>query len=212
MEYYQTKFQIVEINATFYRFFKDQVFINWRLKAKKNFKYIIKVNRTITHIKYLKNCKRLIKKFCRSVALLEDKLALILLQLPPKMPYDLERLKKALLSFDDPTKVVVEFRDEKWYTPEVKALLKEIGCIFCAADSPKIKLLNWVTSDIAYIRLHGRKTWFNYNYSTKELTEIAAFVKKLAKNKVKHIYILFNNDYFTYAVKNAAKLEKMLGL
>src|SRR5579872_7068144 len=123
-DYYQSHFPIVELNATFYRFFSDKAFIHWREQAKDDFKYIIKVNRTITHINYLKNSKRLIRLFCRKAALLEDKLALILLQLPPRMPYDLPLLKKTILSFDDPKKIVVEFRDKKWLTPETKALLK----------------------------------------------------------------------------------------
>ncbi|MBV9575698.1 MAG: DUF72 domain-containing protein [Gammaproteobacteria bacterium] len=81
--FYQTKFSIVEINATFYRYFNAKVFKAWRAKAKNKFKYIIKVNRYITHVKHLKNSKQSIRKFNNLVDLLGNKLALILLQLPP---------------------------------------------------------------------------------------------------------------------------------
>lgn len=210
LSFYQKTFKIVEINATFYRLFADSVFEKWRLQAKKDFKYIIKVPRIITHRKYLLNCKRMIKKFCRSVSLLDNKLALVLLQLPPNMPYDVKRLKNAILCFDHPKKVVVEFRNEKWYTDEVREMLQEIGCVFCAADSPKTRLCSWVTSKTAYIRLHGRKKWFDYKYSKNELREIADFAQEIKKKGAKKIYILFNNDYYAYAIKNATDLNKML--
>lgn len=126
------------------------------------------------------------------------------------MPYDLPRLEKALLSFDNPKKIVVEFRNEKWLTPETKQLFTKLGCIFCIADSPKSKMVAWVTANTAYIRLHGKKQWFNYNYKKSELDEIAQFVKKLTKMGAKKVYILFNNDYYAYAIKNAVYLNKIL--
>ena len=212
LAFYTTKFPIVEINATFYRLFGANVFKNWHEKAKGKFKYIVKVNRYITHRKYLKNSKTAIKKFCRSTALLKNKQALMLLQLPPSMPYDLERLQKALMSFDNPKKVVVEFRHRKWLTLETKQLLKKMGCVFCAADSPQTELVAWVTAKTAYIRLHGRKKWFDYNYTKTELGEIARFARKLAKQGANKIYILFNNDYYCYAVKNAIYLNSLLNV
>ena len=210
LEYYENHFDIVELNATFYRLFEKKVFVTWRKRARKNFKYIVKVNRYITHIKHLKNCRAAIKKFLRRVAVLEDKLAMMLLQLPPNMPYDIKRLRSALLAFDDPSKVIVEFRDKKWFTDEVQDLLTELNVTFCIADSPTIDLINCVTSKTAYIRMHGRTIWFNYNYSKAELQEVARFARKLAKQGTNKIYIMFNNDYYAYAVRNAQYLQSLL--
>lgn len=208
--YYSSIFNAIELNATFYRFFPKKIYKKWRDQAPKDFRYIMKVHRLITHRKYLLHSKSLIKKFCRLAAMLEDKLGLILLQIAPSTPYDPERLKKALLAFDDPKKIVVEFRHPKWLTPEIKKLLTDLGCVFCNADSPKIKLVDWITSDIAYIRLHGRKEWYDYDYSKRELKQIANFARTLAKNGAKKIYIFFNNDYEAYAVNNALYLRKLL--
>lgn len=208
--YYASHFNAIELNATFYRFFSRKVYKTWHDQAPNGFCYVTKVHRLITHRKYLINCKTLIKKFCRNSALLDDKLGLILLQIAPHTAYDLARLKKALMAFDDPKKVVVEFRDPKWLTKETQDLLTNLGCIFCCADSPKMKLLDWVTSDIAYIRLHGRKNWYDYNYSKKELREIADFAKKIAKKGAKKVFIFFNNDYEAYAIQNALYLQELL--
>lgn len=211
LNFYMQYFPVVEINSTFYRSFKNEVFLGWRNKAKGKFKYVIKVGRTITHVKYLKDSKELIKKVCRSVALLENKLALLLLQLPSRMPYNISRLEEVLSYFDNPKKVVVEFRNKKWLTAEVKNLLQKKGSIFCIADSPAISLINWVTAKTAYIRLHGRRKWFNYNYSKKQLTEIANFARGLERQGARKIFILFNNDYCAYATKNAKALRELLG-
>ncbi|MBV9575697.1 MAG: DUF72 domain-containing protein [Gammaproteobacteria bacterium] len=126
------------------------------------------------------------------------------------MPYNLARLESAILAFKYPKKVVVEFRNKKWLTPETKNLLKKLGCIFCITDSPEMNLIDWTTSSTAYIRLHGKKRWYNYQYSKAEIKAIAKFAQNLTKNKVTKIYILFNNDYYSYAIKNAIYLKELL--
>ena len=89
-------------------------------------------------------------------------------------------------------------------------MLEEVGSVFCTADSPKTELMDWVTSNAAYIRLHGRKKWYSYNYSNKELGDIAALAKNIARRGAGKIYIFFNNDFKGYAPKNALKLREML--
>jgi uncharacterized protein YecE (DUF72 family) len=109
-EYYTTLFSTVEINATFYRFFKDQTYYKWRDTSPDDFVYVLKAPKLITHRKYLLEAEREIKEFYRSVSLLEEKFGLVLLQLAPQTPYDPERLYKALHAFSNPSKIAVEFR------------------------------------------------------------------------------------------------------
>jgi uncharacterized protein YecE (DUF72 family) len=104
----------------------------------------------------------------------------------------------------------VEFRHQQWFTEEIKGLLKEVSSIFCIADSPKTKLMDWVTSNVAYIRLHGRTSWYAYEYSFQELREIAEFVENVVKPGVTTVYIFFNNDFEGHAPKNALSLSEML--
>lgn len=209
-EYYAKKFATVEVNATFYRTFKEQTYHKWRERAPGEFSYVLKAPRFITHRKHLIDAKEQIKNFWRSAALLEDKLGLILLQLAPGTAYDPDRLKQALLTFGDPGKVAVEFRHKKWLTEEIRDLLKETGAVFCTADSPKSELMDWLTSEAAYLRLHGRKQWYAYEYSLSELQEIAALAKRMAKLGAKKVYIFFNNDIKAYAPRNALALLEML--
>lgn len=171
---------------------------------------MLKAPRFITHRKHLKEAEEQIESFWRSAALLEDTLGLILLQLAPSTAYDPDRLKQALLTFGDSRKVAVEFRHKKWLTEEIRDLLKETGAVFCTADSPESELMDWVTSDSAYIRLHGREQWYAYDYSLQELREIAALAKSMARLGAQKIYIFFNNDVNGYAPRNALMLLEML--
>ena len=70
--------------------------------------------------------------------------------------------------------------------------------------------MNWATSEIAYIRLHGRRKWYAYNYSTPELREIIDLTKTLEQLGVNTFYIFFNNDFDGYAPKNALSILEML--
>lgn len=209
-EYYAEKFPAVEVNATFYRTFKDQTYQKWYDQAPDNFKYVFKAPRLITHQKYLKDVDGVIKSFWKSASIVKEKFGLILLQLAPKTPYDPELLKNALLTFGDPHKLAIEFRNEQWFTEEIKDMIKEVGAIFCAVDSPKIQLMDWVTSDTAYLRLHGRKKWYSHNYSDEELAEVENLINSMKKSGAKQFFIFFNNDFEGFAPKNAFDLLKIL--
>jgi uncharacterized protein YecE (DUF72 family) len=210
LEYYASQFSTVEINATFYGTFKDQTYQNWRKRVPPDFSYVLKAPRLITHRKYLLEAEEQIKTFWNSVLNLEEKLGLILLQVAPDTPYDLERLERALLAFPDPQKVAVEFRSKIWQTGETFNLLTCLGAVYCSADAPGYELVDWLTSKTGYIRLHGRHSWYSYNYSEDELQEIARFARQLGAQGAQRIYIFFNNDYHANAPHNARRLAEIL--
>ena len=91
-------------------------------------------------------------------------------------------------------------------------------------DEPKLPRLmpfmNKVTSDTAYLRLHGRnpdwfnaplETRYNYLYSDKELEEFIPEIDKMDKSS-KKTFIFFNNCHAGSAAKNAVKLKQLLGM
>ncbi len=208
--YYASQFSAVEVNATFYRTFKDQTYHNWRECAPQGFGYVLKAPRMITHRKYLLNVSADIHAFYQSCTLLQDKFEMILLQVAPNMPYDLQHLRAALSAFPDPTRVAVEFRRSEWHNPDVMALLRTVGATICNVDSPQQKLTDNLTSNRAYLRLHGRKRWYASNYSDDELNEIAELARNLVQKGADRVYIFFNNDYEGYAPANARALQATL--
>ncbi len=209
-DYYASQFNSVEINATFYRTFKDQTYQKWKERAPSGFGYVLKAPRLITHRKFLLEVDELVRAFYRSCSLLDEKFELILLQVAPQTPCDLPRLRQALLAFPDPGKVAVEFRRREWLSSATLNLLGNIGAAICNVDSPQQKITDYLTCDKAYLRLHGRKHWYSYNYSEDELRELADLAKELVRRGAKKIYIFFNNDFEGYAPANALAIQRML--
>jgi len=209
-DFYAERFNAVEINATFYRAFQDQTYLNWKACAPQGFGYVLKAPKTITHRKLLKDVDADIQTFCQSAALLEDTFEMILLQIAPNQPYDLGLLKQALQAFIDPTRVAVEFRNACWFNQETEHLLSSIGAAFCNADSPRQKLTNILTSERAYLRLHGQKNWYSSDYSDEDLARIAELAHGLVARGAKRVYIFFNNDFGGYAPVNALGLQQLL--
>ncbi len=211
-DFYTSQFNSVEINATFYRTFKDQTYQKWKERSPKGFGYVLKAPRLITHRKFLLDSEELLRAFYHSCTLLEEKFELILLQVAPQTPYDPGRLHQALAAFPDPGKVAVEFRRPEWYSQEILGMLREVGSTLCNVDSPRQPLTDHLTSEKAYIRLHGREHWYSYNYNEAELDEIAALAKNLAHRGAGRVYIYFNNDFESYAPHNALALQRRLWL
>ena len=211
LKFYSSNFNCVEINATFYRSFKDQTYLKWYNEVPENFRYILKAPRTVTHLQLLKNINEDLMRFWGSAQLLTNKLGLILLQLSPHQPYELNLLRQTLAQFDQPEKIAVEFRDAKWLTAETKSILEEYNSIFCNAESPKIPLIQWkATSNTNYFRLHGRKKWYAYKYSKNELKEIANIIKQLSNHKTDLTYVIFNNTMSGDAPWNALEMMELL--
>jgi uncharacterized protein YecE (DUF72 family) len=211
-EYYVGLFQSVEINATFYRPFAESTYLKWRNQAPPGFRYVLKAPKQVTHANLLRDVEQELDSFWRSATLLGDRLGGVLLQVAPAMPYDLGRLRAALLAFGDPARVAVEFRAEAWDQPEVRALLEETGSALVSVDSPQTRPGEWVTGKMAYLRCHGRRRWYADNYSDDELAEFAALAQRMAERGAQEIYIFFNNDLGGYAPHNAQTLQKLMGV
>jgi uncharacterized protein YecE (DUF72 family) len=209
LDYYAAHFPTVEVNATFYRSFAGSTYEKWRDRAPAGFCYVFKAPRLITHRKYLKDTDDDIRRFWAAASLAGDRLGMVLLQLAPSMPYELERLRRALVAFPDPTRVAVEFRSERWQTEEAFGILHKAGATYCTADSPESTLTDRLTSHTGYIRLHGRRRWYDDNYTAQELREIAHLIQRLGKHGARTVYVFFNNDPHGYAPANAQALMSM---
>ncbi|MBP1694767.1 MAG: hypothetical protein H6Q37_2650, partial [Chloroflexi bacterium] len=117
----------------------------------------------------------------------------------------------ALLAFDDPHKVAIEFRRAEWLNEATFDLLKSLGATFCSADAPGSHLSETLTSKTAYLRLHGRTHWYSHDYSEAELNEVADLARRLGEQGAQRVYIFFNNDFEAHAPYNALALCNILG-
>ncbi len=210
LDYYAANLNSVEVNATFYSWFKDQTYTKWREQTPPSFNFVLKAPRLITHIKHLLDVDEPIETFWSSASFLGPKFDLVLLQIAPDTPYDPGRLQRTLAAFKEPAKVAVEFRSDLWLNKEIYTLLEKAGAVYCNPDSPQSVLKGTLTSSTGYIRLHGRQQWYAYDYSDDELRKIAGVAKDMVQRGAKKVYIYFNNDLQGFAPKNAMALSKML--
>ena len=210
LQYYIKFFNSVELNVSFYRLPAKKTFENWNKRTPKNFYFIAKGSRFITHIKRLKDCKEYLALFFANLIGLKDKLACVLWQLPPGLKKDKVRLESFLKLLKDKrslkTKHAFEFRHVTWFDNQIYDLLKEYNFCLCIADSDFWPCVKELTANFIYLRFHGRGGLYSGNYSNKELEEWAYF----AKGTKRDIFTFFNNDAYGYAVKNALRFRELL--
>ncbi len=206
-KYYSKVFNTVEINSTFYHFPKSSSVKKWYKEAPENFKFTLKVHKSITHLKRFKDVKEELNKFYETSSLLEEKLGCLLFQMPPSFKYSKENIKLIVENLNKDFKNVVEFRHTSWWNEEVYKTLRENKIIFCSVSAPKLPDNIIKTSYDIYIRFHGKDKWYKYNYSDEEIRNYAEKIKNL---KCKNLYSYFNNDFNAYAPFNALKLKKFL--
>ncbi len=115
----------------------------------------------------------------------------------------------------EPNTLLVEFRHASWFEQEGRArtlsFLKENGMSLVIVDAPKLEskvvipTVVELTSEIAYLRLHGRNaaTWnhrggsaadrFDYLYTREELAEWIEPLRELG-GRARQLFAVFNNN------------------
>lgn len=211
-EYYCQYFKTVELNVSFYRLPRKEVFAGWRRRAGPpagGFVFSVKGSRFITHIKKLKNCQEPVKRFFEAASGLSGGSAnVILWQLPPRFKANPERLIKFLKILPKNWHHAFEFRNSTWLTVKVYELLQKYNAAVVFQDSPGWPITEEITADFVYLRFHGKINLYSSCYTEKELREWAEKIKKWTKTGL-DVYAYFNNDALGYAIENAQTLKKL---
>lgn len=210
LEYYSEHFKTLELNSTFYRLFPEKTFFNWKKRVPDNFVFSFKANQRITHFRRLNIDDEIWQWFYQRVCLLENKLGVILFQLPPSMRKDEEKLLRFLKRFKAQTRFAFEFRHSSWFDNEIFRIMKAFNCSFVFHDAQKWAQPPFeITADFAYIRLHGVEEAYNYCYSQDQLKQWAERINRWLKQGL-DVFAYFNNDVDCFAVKNAKELLELL--
>jgi uncharacterized protein YecE (DUF72 family) len=174
LSFYAQHFDTTEINNTFYRLPTPKLTEGWYAEVPTNFLFTLKVSQKITHIRRLREVDDEMDFFLRSAASLKEKLGTILVQLPPNMKKDAERLGIFLEKFAARGRLAFEFRHDSWFSDDVYDLLKShnsaLGVVEKeegeGADAPRE-----VTGPFVYIRLRKGE------YSGSELRDWARWIR-----------------------------------
>ncbi len=224
-DYYASNFNFVEINSTYYHMPGLRLFESLNKKTSEEFKFSVKLYKGFTHEG--KGSRLEAEKFVYSLmpVIESNKMMCILAQFPYSFHYNqenMELLKKLREWFTD-LQISVEFRGQDWIRQDVMTFLKKENLGFVCVDEPKIrgliKNVISVTSDVAYLRLHGRNAgkWYgsegneryNYLYTWDELYEWVPRIKELEKRS-RFMMISFNNHPMGKAIQNARMMAELL--
>ena len=207
LERYAARFPAVEINSSFHRPHRLSTWERWRDSVPPHFRFSVKLPKTITHQAKLVDCKELVAEFLEQAHQLGDKLAVLLVQLPPKLEFE-----RAVASafFEDLRKrsaarIVCEPRNASWLTHEGDEMLAGLEVARVAAD-PAIceaaaRPRGW--PGLRYWRLHGSPVIYRSSYADR--------IPKLAeKLEGEAVWCIFDNTASSAATGDALALSAAL--
>jgi uncharacterized protein YecE (DUF72 family) len=135
LSYYSGRLPAVEINNTFYRMPKASMLEGWRDAVGDDFRFVLKVSQRITHRQRLVDCGDSVRYLLETSAVLGEKRGPFLVQLPPFLRKDAERLRGFLAVWPRDVPAAFEFRHRSWFDDEVLAVLRDAGMALCVADT-----------------------------------------------------------------------------
>ncbi len=215
LQFYAQHFRTVELNVSFYRLPKLEYLKRWAEITPDDFHFVAKLNRAVTHYAKLKNCEaQLRSNKVIADGLGDNKLKVVLVQLPPSLHFDdallgdfLELTKSSAGSWLP--RLAFEFRHSSWLVERTYTLLNDYNCALCLADWSGCEPSEPNDADFVYIRRHGTTGRYAGCYSQDQLKADAKKIRKYLKAG-KDVYVFFNNDVKGYAVKNALELIELL--
>jgi uncharacterized protein YecE (DUF72 family) len=258
LEFASRMLPTIELNGSFYSLQRPEFYAEWRDETPDDFVFAVKGSRYITHVRRLKDVELPLANLLASGLFeLRDKLGPFLWQFPPFMRFDAERFDaffkllprdteaalalakqhdkrvegRASLEIDGKRRLrhAVEIRHESFRDPAFVGLLRKHGIALVVADTAgRWPLLEDLTADFVYVRLHGDKELYASGYSDEALDQWAARIKawisggqphdaRLASDKqprprkTRDVYVYFDNDIKVHAPYDAAKLMQRLG-
>jgi uncharacterized protein YecE (DUF72 family) len=182
--HYASRLNTVEVNYTFRHFPTEKLLRGWMAATPPEFKFAVKANQKITHIKRLKDVADFTGEFVASLQPLdaEKKLGPVLFQLPPYLKCDVALLKDFITALPRTLRSAFEFRHVSWFTDEVYEAMRAANVALCQAESEKLETPDVQTADFAYLRLR------NQDYSAKQRKALTAKVADLANKGDAFVY------------------------
>jgi uncharacterized protein YecE (DUF72 family) len=203
LEYAARCFPSIEINGSFYSLQSPDSWQAWYEATPENFVFAVKGPRYITHMLRLKQVEKPLANFFASgIFNLREKFGPILWQFPPNFAFDEERMagfltllprdlkgaaalarKRAAfmrgrvalkIGANHPMRHAFEVRHESFKDPRfVRLLRKHNAALVIAETARRWPMLQDITADFLYLRLHGDKKLYRSGYSDKALTRWA---------------------------------------
>jgi len=219
---YAEIYDTVEVDSTFYAIPPAATIENWYKKTPENFTFSLKMPQEITHEHLLRESSfPIITEFCERILLLKEKLAVVLIQLPPHFEANKENaaaLKSFLAWLPQDICFSIEFRHRDWLIDWTFEELKQKTVALCLVEGSWIPremifgAIEKLQNDFAYIRFMGERDLVRfdkiYRYADVNLQIWKGEIERI---KAKDIYIYFSNFYEGHAPESAGKLKRLFG-
>jgi len=158
LAFYARHFHACEINNTFYRMPSEKVLQDWAAEVPEDFRFVLKASRQITHNRRLKaEAAEPLAFLLKTSEVLGARRGPILVQLPPNMKKDIERLRAFLPLLSAGVRAAFEFRHESWHDAEVFDALRQHNAALCIAhveeEEGAVQTPFEQTADWGYLRL-----------------------------------------------------------
>ncbi|WP_046113787.1 DUF72 domain-containing protein [Aquincola tertiaricarbonis] len=249
----------IELNGSFYSLQHPESYQEWHDETPEDFVFSVKGPRYITHMRRLKEVRvPLANFFASGVLALGRKLGPLLWQFPPQMIFKPERFEAffellprstdeaALLAQEHDERLegrsllqapvrrqlrhAVEIRHESFACAEFVALLRKHRIALVVADTAgRWPLMEDLTADFVYVRLHGDQELYASGYGDAALddwarridawrhgTQVAdartASPRAAARRARRDVFCYFDNDVKVHAPYDAAHLAARLGV
>jgi uncharacterized protein YecE (DUF72 family) len=224
LETYARAFETVEVDSTFYAIPPASTFDGWAKRTPPGFTFSLKLPREITHERVLEaGSTELLEEFCERASVLEEKLACVLIQLPPQFELNKENglaLRAFLPRLPRDIRFSIEFRSTGWLKESVQDFLNEHNVSLALVEGQWIapeenrRLAERPTADFVYIRWMGARNLTSFDSverpQDENLLEWGRMITRLAE-RVPHVFAYFSNFYEGHAPASANKLKRILG-
>lgn len=209
LEKYAERLDTVELNASFYRSFPERTWQGWYDRTPANFIWSVKGPRFITHIRRLEVEEESVSKFMDRAMILEEKLGVVLWQLPPSLSFDTQRAKAFIAMLPrDGIRHAIEARHPSWHSQEVLSLLRAEDIAWVISDTAgRYPMTVSATAAFAYVRLHGHEQLYRGLYGRDRLER---WLKSVGKLPVEEVFWYFDNTDDGSAARDALTLKAML--
>jgi uncharacterized protein YecE (DUF72 family) len=212
LERYSRQLNAVEINSSFYRPHAFTTYKKWADATPPDFRFAVKVPRTITHELKLRRPRSALERFLAETGGLGLKRGPLLVQLPPSHAFD----RRVVARFFDQFRsqhngaIVCEPRHATWFTAPADRLLEAYEVARVAAD-PSVapgasQPGGWKC--LQYFRLHGSPRMYWSRYSTDAIRTLAA---TLHASRAVDAWCIFDNTALGSALENACELVAQIG-
>lgn len=222
---YARAFDTVEVDSTFYAVPSASVVDAWHKRTPAHFSFALKLPREITHEFALgKAGDASLAEFCDHARLLQDKLAAVLVQLPPHFdaaPDNTRALARFLPRLPRDLRFAVEFRHASWLNESVIDLLNRHNVALTLVEGQWItrramwQCVESLTAEFAYIRWMGQRDLSRFDAvqrpQEKNLELWAEAIRRLCA-RVPQVFAYFSNFYEGFAPASANKIKALLDL